>query len=67
MNQAVFANFSTDYSYTDMYVLLFQARIIFEKAVEVSFAKVEELADVCCADAEMELNHEYVREIKLTS
>lgn len=37
-----------------------QARIIFERALEVNYAKVEELADVWCAYAELELKHEFV-------
>ncbi|XP_055353632.1 pre-mRNA-splicing factor syf1 homolog [Paramacrobiotus metropolitanus] len=42
------------------------ARIIFEKALEVNYDKVEELGDVWCAYAEMELKHDQPkRAIKL--
>ena len=40
------------------WVQLFQARIVLEKALKVPFDKVEELSDIWCAYAELELKHE---------
>jgi len=37
------------------------ARIIFEKATQVPYMKVDDLAHVWCEWAEMELRHTYVR------
>ncbi|OQV15649.1 Pre-mRNA-splicing factor SYF1 [Hypsibius exemplaris] len=47
-----FAHFYDEHKQLD------DARIIFEKALEVPFDKVEELSDVWCAYAELELKHE---------
>jgi hypothetical protein len=41
-------------------VLLFQARVIFDKATKVNFKMVEDLANVWCEYTEMELRHEWV-------
>ena len=37
-----------------------QARVIFDKATKVQFKSVDDLANVWCEYAEMELRHEYI-------
>ncbi len=37
------------------------ARVVFEKAVLVNYMKVEDLANVWCEYAEVEIRHEWVR------
>ena len=50
--------YGTDHDYTVLFVMILQARIIFDKAVKVPYKHVDDLASVWCEWAEMEIKHE---------